>query len=178
MLQLNDLLSSHFHAYEFAEHDGQLDRLPADPVKCQNIARLAAEGLEPLRKAWLQLISMDHLGGEPAIKVICGYRSPEHNRRVGGAERSLHLEGLAADICCDVNWRAIRAGRGSERDAQRMDTFASFVEKYIDHGENFGGFGVYRVVGSDAIYWLHVDLRPRVNDHVARWTGYHVGSER
>lgn len=38
----------------------------------------------------------DHLG--VAITVTSGYRSPEHNRRVGGVEGSLHTKGLAADI--------------------------------------------------------------------------------
>jgi zinc D-Ala-D-Ala carboxypeptidase len=35
--------------------------------------------------------------GHPLI-VTSGYRSPEHNRRVGGAPRSLHMRGIAFDI--------------------------------------------------------------------------------
>lgn len=35
--------------------------------------------------------------GKP-ILVNSGYRSPEHNRRVGGAPRSYHVRGMAADI--------------------------------------------------------------------------------
>jgi uncharacterized protein YcbK (DUF882 family) len=32
------------------------------------------------------------------VKVISGYRSPDHNRRVGGATRSMHLECRAIDF--------------------------------------------------------------------------------
>ena len=35
--------------------------------------------------------------GKPVI-VTSGYRTPEHNRRIGGATNSFHMQGLAADI--------------------------------------------------------------------------------
>lgn len=35
--------------------------------------------------------------GKP-ILVNCGYRSPEHNAKVGGVKNSFHVQGLAADI--------------------------------------------------------------------------------
>ena len=35
--------------------------------------------------------------GQPMV-VNSGYRSPAHNRRVGGAKRSFHVRGMAADI--------------------------------------------------------------------------------
>lgn len=37
------------------------------------------------------------LGGH-RIAILSGYRSPAHNRAVGGAEKSQHLQGRAADI--------------------------------------------------------------------------------
>jgi hypothetical protein len=177
MLQPSDLLSSNFHAYDFAEHVGQRDRLPDDPVLCGNLAKLACEGLQPLRAAWQKhLWQGSPTGDNPAIKVICGWRSLGHNAAVGGAPQSMHLEGLAADICCDVDWRALREGLGTLRDADRMEEFAGFVEKFVDHGDIFGGFGIYRHAEKNgtqgAIYWVHLDLR------VCRWTGVHVGDER
>ena len=35
--------------------------------------------------------------GKPLI-VLSGYRSPEHNRAVGGAKASKHMEGIAFDV--------------------------------------------------------------------------------
>jgi len=53
-----------------------------------NLARLAAEGLEPLRV---------NLGNVP-LHVNSGYRCPAYNTRIGGAEQSQHKEGKAADL--------------------------------------------------------------------------------
>ena len=43
------------------------------------------------------LQALRDLIGKPMI-VLSGYRSPEHNRRVGGARASKHMEGTAFDI--------------------------------------------------------------------------------
>ena len=43
------------------------------------------------------LQALRDLLGKPMI-VLSGYRSPEHNRRVGGARASKHMEGTAFDI--------------------------------------------------------------------------------
>ena len=52
-----------------------------------NLKRLVRDVLDPLRERW----------GVP-IHVNSGYRCPELNRLVGGAARSYHLRGMAADI--------------------------------------------------------------------------------
>lgn len=52
--------------------------------------RVLAQGLEHVRAA---------LGGKP-IHVSSGYRSEALNRAVGGAGKSAHMLGLAADIIC------------------------------------------------------------------------------
>jgi len=52
-----------------------------------DISPALVEGLQQLRD----------LCGQP-ITVTSACRCPEHNRRVGGADKSLHLEGQAADI--------------------------------------------------------------------------------
>jgi zinc D-Ala-D-Ala carboxypeptidase len=36
-----------------------------------------------------------------AFKINSGYRTPEHNEKVGGVSSSSHLSGLAADIHCN-----------------------------------------------------------------------------
>jgi uncharacterized protein YcbK (DUF882 family) len=38
----------------------------------------------------------DHFGS--AVKIVSGYRSPAHNRVIGGAPNSQHMLGKAADI--------------------------------------------------------------------------------
>lgn len=178
MLQPSDKLSSDFWAYEFAQKVGQLEGLPEDPEICHNLAKLAAEGLQPLRNAWERFIVENSLGGSPVVKVICGWRSPAHNQAVGGALKSQHMLGLAADIACDVDWRALRRGLGTLRDAERMERFVAFVEKHVDKTDRIGGLGLYYSVPSGQPYWVHVDIRPRINGHVARWTGGHVGDEQ
>jgi hypothetical protein len=51
-----------------------------------------ANGLEQVRVA---------LGGRD-LRINSGYRCPELNARLGGAKRSRHMEGLAADILCSA----------------------------------------------------------------------------
>jgi len=72
--------------------------------------------------------------GKPLI-VRSGYRSPEHNRTVGGAKASKHLEGAAFDI-------AMR-----NHDPQGSEGAARAV--------GFKGFGFYPRSG-----FIHVDLGP------------------
>ena len=71
-------LSTNFVLVEFASRDG------ADEVKVHP-ALVAL--LEDLRERV----------GKP-VHINSGYRSPAHNRRIGGASRSRHVMGLAADV--------------------------------------------------------------------------------
>lgn len=46
------------------------------------------------------------------FKITSGYRSKEHNAKVGGVENSSHLRGYAADIACtsgSQRWQIINA---------------------------------------------------------------------
>lgn len=180
MLDPSDILSTNFRAYEFAEKVGQGEALPTDPELVQNLLRLVGHGVQPFRNSWAKHIIEDGLGGSPRIGVICGYRSPEHNTAVGGAPASKHMTCEAADICCDVDWRALRNGVGTIRDVERMRDFVTFAERYVNRseGDAFGGFGIYSEARTGQLYWIHLDVRPRENGHVARWTGHHVGSEQ
>ncbi|MFP7572286.1 D-Ala-D-Ala carboxypeptidase family metallohydrolase [Marivita sp. S2033] len=72
--------------------------------------------------------------GKPLI-VRSAYRSPEHNRAVGGATRSKHMEGAAFDIAM------------ANHDPVAFEAAARAV--------GFLGFGFYRRSG-----FMHVDLGP------------------
>jgi hypothetical protein len=72
--------------------------------------------------------------GKPLI-VRSGYRSPQHNRNVGGAPRSKHMDGTAFDIAM------------SNHDPVAFEAAAREV--------GFLGFGFYPRSG-----FIHVDLGP------------------
>ena len=78
-------LSKNFTLSEFASHDGA----PTPPDVLTNLQELAAN-LQVLR---------DYLG--TPIIINSGYRSPAHNKAVGGAQFSQHVLGKAADISCN-----------------------------------------------------------------------------
>lgn len=63
-----------------------IDNTPT-PGITQNLERLVANVLDPLREVW----------GKPIV-VTSGYRCPELNKAVGGARNSHHMQGMAADI--------------------------------------------------------------------------------
>lgn len=63
-----------------------IDNTPSPEVTAR-LTALVANVLDPLRGAW----------GKPIV-VTSGYRSPRLNRAVGGAARSQHCKGEAADI--------------------------------------------------------------------------------
>lgn len=71
-------LSPHFSRHEFDSHDG---------ARAQPTPKLIAM-LEKLRT----------IAGDRPLRIVSGYRSPAHNRAVGGAKRSRHLFNDAADI--------------------------------------------------------------------------------
>ena len=112
----NVKLSEHFTVKEFASHDG------ADTVL---IDMLLIEYLEKIRQHF----------GKP-IHINSGYRTPEHNSRVGGVKNSYHTKGRAADIVV--------------QGVKSLDV-ARFAETFV-----CGGVGWY-----EAKSFTHIDTRPR-----------------
>lgn len=96
-----------------------------------NILR-SMERLENLRSA---------LGDMP-ITITSGYRTPEYNKYIGGAENSAHLRGSAADIIV--------------KGVHSRDVYAAADKIYPE-----GGVGLYNS-------FVHVDLDREV-DRPKRW---------
>lgn len=114
---MSERLSPHFTRQELAcRHCGQLP--PG------GISRELLDKLEALRARV----------GRPIVVNSC-YRCPEHNRAVGGAPKSQHLLGTAADIR-----------------VSGMDPVSLYVAA---HGVGFRGLFLY-----DS--FVHVDVRPEV----------------
>lgn len=136
-------LSQDFHLDEFDCHDGT----PV-PYELQPVLQILVEGvLQPIRERV----------GVPVF-VISGYRTPDYNRRIGGAALSTHVSAAGADIRTTV-------------DAVKLlhHTIKTMWEK--DHIPALGGLGLYRT-------WVHVDTRKAADGHLREWSGRGVGSEQ
>ena len=115
-------LSKNFTLAEFASHDGA--PVPADVLT--NLQELA-KNLQVLR---------DYLN--TPLKINSGYRSPAHNKAIGGAQFSQHMLGKAADISCNK---------------YTPGQVAAAIEHLIAEGKlSQGGVGIYNS-------WVHYDFR-------------------
>lgn len=74
----NVKLSKSFRLYEFACNDGS-DNVKVDTKNIKNLQKIR-----------------DHY--DKAITVTSGYRTPNYNRKIGGANNSYHTKGMATDI--------------------------------------------------------------------------------
>ena len=93
--------------------------------------------------------------GKP-VRIISGYRCPEYNRRVGGAPRSQHLLGRAADV------RVL--GLPDFGIHEIVD--AIYADKLYFYPFARGGIGVYTEQN-----FVHLDVRGEYGGRTARWHG-------
>jgi uncharacterized protein YcbK (DUF882 family) len=115
-------LTENFNLSEFACKSGA--RFPQNVVA--NIMRLA-EALQVIR---------DEV--KAPISITSGYRSPEHNTKIGGAPNSTHTTGMGVDF--KVNGMAPAA-------------VAAIIERLISQGKiPQGGLKAYSS-------WIHYDIR-------------------
>lgn len=122
-------LTKDFNLIEFACHDGTV--VPDDLI-CN--VQVLATNLQTLR---------DDLG--VPIYILSGYRTPSHNRKVGGATRSQHLVAKAGDL---------------QTKTMTPKQLHARIEKLIKAGKmKNGGLGLYKT-------FVHYDVAS-----VRRWVG-------
>jgi len=117
------MLSENFAVREFACKDGS-DTVLIDPE--------LVKALQKLRSHF----------GRP-VRITSAYRTPAHNKAVGGSPASQHLCGRAADI--QINGVNIAEA-------------ARYADALL--GES-GGLGLYPPKAGRARGWLHIDVRRR-----------------
>jgi zinc D-Ala-D-Ala carboxypeptidase len=113
------------------------EAMGAWPYKNFSPAELASKGDGSLRLnkgAMAKLVNLRVALGRPML-ITSAYRDPAHNRRVGGATHSMHLEGKAFDV------------RMENHDPAEFEAVARTV--------GFTGFGYYPQHG-----FMHIDTGP------------------
>ena len=83
----------------------------------------------------VQIQAIRNLVGHPLVINSC-FRDPDHNKRVGGSEKSQHLFGRAADIST-IGWTT-----------DKKNKFLTTARRL-----GFNGIGIYDT-------FIHVDMRP------------------
>ena len=85
------------------------------------------------------------------VKVNSGYRCPKHNKAVGGARNSRHMENLAADI---------------EIEGWDQDRTMAALEYLVREDMAYVGYA-YKIGKSDRA--VHVDVRIPESGTVRKW---------
>ena len=96
-----------------------------------------AEAFEIVRSAF----------GDKPITILSAYRTPSHNKKVGGARNSQHVEGRALDLKPPNGYSVAQFYK---------------VIKAIAPDCGINGIGLYKT-------FVHIDIRP--TEHVAYWKG-------
>jgi uncharacterized protein YcbK (DUF882 family) len=116
-----------------------------DEFACRSGSNFSSEAVTNIMLLAEQLEVIRSEAGGKTIKINSGYRSPSHNKKIGGAKDSQHLRGTAADI-------VISGMKPSET--------ADLIERLIDEGKILeGGVGRYS-------RFTHYDIRGKK----ARWS--------
>lgn len=115
------------------------------------------------------------------MRIISGFRTPLHNRRIGSGAFSRHVYGDAIDIVIDLTGDARMddlTGSGSAGREEGL-LLVAIMERLMANGRmSVGGLGVYTfargVSQNGHAVTVHVDLR----GHRARWGIHYTGRGR
>lgn len=111
----------------------------ADLTRAVKLATL----FEEIREKW----------GKP-IQILSAYRTPEYNRRIGGANASQHKQGRALDL----------------RPPEGVTVEEFYKRIRYDRPKSLGGIGLYKT-------FVHVDVR-EITHHLATWFGVGMKDDR
>ena len=157
-LNSNAKLSEHFVLGEFTKSGShpEVYNIPSHEA-IANLKRLCG-WLEELRKRYNEryvveispraTLGRDDKRGEVPIRINSGYRSPQLNRKIGGAANSNHLTGCAADIKVAGMEQALR--------------YANILLDYADESkQEFDELLIER--NRYGAIWVHFAVRPSNN---------------
>ena len=129
--------------------NGPSSHLSWKELACKDGTPYPDEFIKDGRVFTLALVFEDirSLCGDKPIRVLSAYRTPEHNRKVGGARNSQHVLGRALDLAPPKNFN--------------VDEFYKLIRA---NTEDFGiqGLGKYKT-------FVHVDIRPTTR--LVVWSG-------
>ena len=90
-----------------------------------------------------------------ALRINCGYRDEQHNKRVGGGKRSWHMKGVAVDI----HIKSVSMGRKLEKLAREI---------------GFTAVGRYNGVNTRGRF-IHLDTRPpKPSGALYQWGSWNI----
>ena len=136
-LNANAKLSEHFTLGEFTKSNShpEVYNIPSHEA-IANLKRLCT---------WLEVLRLR--AGNP-IRINSGYRSPQLNKKIGGAAKSNHLTGCAADIRVDNMEQLLR--------------YAVILLDYADESkQEFDELLIEK--NRNGAIWLHFAVRPKDN---------------
>jgi len=120
-----------------ALHWSEVDNWPSKHFSPEELACRGTGKIKIDEDALAKLEKLREMLGKPMI-INSAYRSPEHNRKVGGAKNSNHMQGVAFDVRMD------------NHDPEKFERLARKC--------GFTGFGYYPASG-----FMHIDTgKPRV----------------
>ncbi len=153
-LNSNANLSEHFKLGEMTKSSShpEVYNIPSHEA-IANLKRLCG-WLEVLRKRYNDKYGV----GEDPIRINSGYRSPQLNRKVGGAPTSNHLTGCAVDIRTNgmeqaIEYAAILIAYAKESN-QDYDELLIEKRSALPLGSSKNRYGAI---------WVHFAVRPKDN---------------
>ncbi|MEM9741407.1 MAG: D-Ala-D-Ala carboxypeptidase family metallohydrolase [Pseudomonadota bacterium] len=145
-------VSEHFTLGELVSHR---------PAQWPRYLRFSTALLEQLELVTRVLEAHDKDG---SVRLLSAFRTPDHNRAVGGAPRSRHIYGDAADLIVDADNDGAMDDLNDDgvNDRGDIDWLIARLQR-AGMPIEIGGIGSYETEGQAGAF-LHIDARGRAAD--------------